>query len=244
MQRTLLFKKFLMPCGLCAAVPAIKPANPPEEQTKPCCNETKSEKLIKPSKLPIYAIEDVYSEQVPCPEYSRSIVEENIRKVRIQIQELSHVYDDVSKNVSATVDNFKFIINYLQDEVNLMPRLGAVGIGGLSGFILGLRGGFFKRLGYTTVGTGIAAAVCFPKETKEAFNTVEHYGHITYNFIYGVKPGDNKEETSFRELPLVKNVLESEYFQLLTRPFEQKVSNTATEKKEENPPSKSEVKKE
>lgn len=59
-----LFKKFLMPCGLCAAVPAMKPVNPPEE-TVPCNNETQAKKLIKPSELPIYTVEDGYSKQMP-----------------------------------------------------------------------------------------------------------------------------------------------------------------------------------
>lgn len=77
------------------------------------------------------------------------------------------------------------VIDYLQDESNLMPRVGAVGIGGLSGLVLGLRGGIFKRLVYTSAGASIVGAVCFPRETKEAFNTVERYGNIGYNFIYG-----------------------------------------------------------
>lgn len=66
-----------------------------------------------------------------------------------------------------------------------MPRIGAVGIGGLSGLILGLRGGMLKRLLYTTTGASIMGCICFPKETKQALNTVEHYGNISYNFVYG-----------------------------------------------------------
>ena len=58
-----LFKKFLMPCGLCAAIPIMKP---PEEHAKPCNNETQEKKLIKPSELPIYSIDDNgYSKQLP-----------------------------------------------------------------------------------------------------------------------------------------------------------------------------------
>ncbi|KZC13917.1 hypothetical protein WN55_06276 [Dufourea novaeangliae] len=234
-----------MPCGLCAAVPAMKPVSPSEDHTKPCSTELQPKKLIKPSELPIYSIEDGYSKQMPCAEYPPSVVEENIRKVRKSIQGLKVIFDGLSQNVSSSINNFKFIIDYLKDESNLWPRAGAVGIGGLSGLVLGLRGGFFKRFLYTTAGAGTVGAVCFPKETKEAFNVVEHYGNIGYNFIYGVKPGDDKPEISFKELPLVKSVLESEYFQILTRPFEQKVSNTATEKKEVNPlEGKAELKKE
>ncbi|XP_076378159.1 MICOS complex subunit 26/27 isoform X1 [Megalopta genalis] len=223
-------KKFMMPCGLCAAVPVLKPVNPPEQQPKPCHTEKHSENLIKPSELPIYSTEEGYT-QMPCTEHTRpTIVEENIRKVRVQLQELRQIGDNVSQKVTTTVDQFKYIIDYLQDEANILPRAGAVGIGGLSGLILGLRGGLFKKFFYTTTGASIVGVICFPKEAKEALNAIEHYGQISYNFIYGVKPGDSKGETSFKEYPLVKSVLESEYFQFLTKPFEK-----ASEKKEENP---------
>ncbi|XP_076298645.1 MICOS complex subunit 26/27 isoform X1 [Lasioglossum baleicum] len=240
MQRTMFFKKFLMPCGLCAAVPVVKPVNPTEEQPKPCSSEAQSTNLIKPSELPIYSTDAGYSKQMPCTEHPPSVVEENIRKVRVQLQGLRHVTDGVSQQVSAAIDNFNYIIDYLQDQANFLPRVGAVGIGGLSGLILGLRGGFFKKLLYTTTGAGAVGVVCFPKEAKEAYSMVEHYGQISYNFIYGVKPGDNKEETSFKELPLLKSVLESEYFQLIKKPFE-KISEM---KEGKSPESKSETKKE
>lgn len=232
------FKKFMMPCGLCAAVPVMKPVNPPEEQPKPCSSDKPN--LIKPSELPIYSTEDGYSKQMPCAEHPPSVVEEHIRKVRVQLQELRHMTDGVSQQVSAAVDNFKYIIDYLQDQANFLPRVGAVGIGGLSGLILGLRGGIFKKLLYTTTGAGAVGVVCFPKEAKEAYSMAEHYGQISYNFIYGVKPGDSKEETSIKELPLLKSVLESEYFQLIKKPFE-KISEL---KEGKSPESKSETKKE
>lgn len=238
MHRTLFFKKFLMPCGLCAAVPAMKPPTPPEEKATPCSNETKGKKLIKPSELPIYVDDGFNSKEMPCiqqPQEYPSVVEDNIRKVRQTVGEIKLTLDRVSNDVSNTFENLKFIIDYLQDEANLMPRIGAVGIGGLSGLILGLRGGILKKLFYTTAGASVVGCICFPKEAKEAFNTVEHYGNISYNFIYGVKPGDTKKEISLNEFPLLKSVVESEYFRMLTRPFEQKPSNATSEKTEETP---------
>ena len=240
----MLFKKFLMPCGLCAAVPTMKPTSPAPDHTVPCNSDAPPKQLIKPSELPIYTVEDGYSRQMPCSK-SSSIVEQNVRKIREAVQGLKVIYNEVSHNVSATVENFKFVIDYLQDESNLMPRVGAVGIGGLSGLVLGLRGGFFKRLVYTSAGASIVGAVCFPRETKEAFNTVEHYGNIGYNFIYGVKPGDSKKEISLTEFPLMQTLLESEFVNMVLHPFKQNTSNTATDKTEENSPaSKSEIKKE
>ena len=56
-----LFKKFLMPCGICAAVPVIKP----KEEPKPVSNEAQNKKLIKPSELPIYTFEKVETKEPP-----------------------------------------------------------------------------------------------------------------------------------------------------------------------------------
>ncbi|KOC70668.1 hypothetical protein WH47_03684 [Habropoda laboriosa] len=199
-----LFKKFLMPCGLCAAVPIMKPTNPVEEHATPCNNETQGKKLIKPSELPIYSVADGYSKQMP--------------RFLMMFPILLKILNVV-------------IVDYLQDEANYLPRIGAVGIGGLSGLTLGLRGGLLKRLFYTSTGAGIVGCICFPREAKEALNTVEHYGNISYNFIYGVKPGDSKTEILKNDFPLLKSMLESKYFRMLSQPFEQKTSN-ATEKME------------
>ncbi|XP_012347980.1 MICOS complex subunit MIC27 isoform X6 [Apis florea] len=220
------FKKFLMPCGLCAAVPAMKPPIS-EEHPVPCNNEIQGKKLIKPSELPIYSIDDGYTKQMPCIQYP-SIVEDNIRKIRQTVGEIKLTIDKISRDISSSLESLKFISDYLQDQANLMPRIGAVGVGGLSGLILSLRGGIFKRLMYTTTGAAIVGCVCFPKETRETVNTMEHYGNVSYNFIYGVKPGDNKKEISFNEFPLVKSVLESEYFRMLVQFFEQKTNDTPT----------------
>ncbi|XP_076622235.1 MICOS complex subunit 26/27 [Colletes latitarsis] len=236
MQRTMLFKKFLMPCGLCAAVPVMKPVNPQKEQTTPCSNETQPKKLIKPSDLPIYSVDDGQSKQMPCIEEQPSIVEENVRKVRQSVQGLKVVYDKISDSVSSSVENFNFLIDYLQDKSNFLPQVGAVGIGGATGFLVGIRGGFFKRLLCTSVGAGIVGSICFPQETKEAFNTVEHYGNIGYNFIYGVKPGDNKMEISLNDFPLLKTLVESNFYQKMSQLFEKNSSNTTTEKMEEKSP--------
>ncbi|XP_017753553.1 PREDICTED: MICOS complex subunit MIC27-like [Eufriesea mexicana] len=220
-----LFKKFLMPCGLCAAVPAMKPTTSSEEHTTPCNNETQGKKLIKPSELPIYSIDDGYSKQMPCVEYP-SIVEENIRKVRQTVQKLKLISDTVSHNVSNAFENFKFVVDYLQDNDNYIPRLGAVGIGGLSGLVLSLRGGKLKRLVYTSTGASIIGCICFPKEMKQVVDKMEHYMSIGYNFIYDVKPGDSQKEISLNEFPILKSVIELEYFRMITEFFKQKTNDT------------------
>lgn len=90
----------------------------------------------------------------------------------------------------------------MNEEDNTVPRIGAVAIGGFAGFIFGVRGGFFKKLIYTSIGAGGVASICYPKEakiyTEKALAETKKYTTVAYNFVYGVKPGDKNQ----KELPI------------------------------------------
>lgn len=77
------------------------------------------------------------------------------------------------------------LLDYLREESNIMPRVGAIGVGGLTGLILGLRGRTFKRLAYSSTGALAMAALCYPRKAEEGFNMAKHYVNVGYNFIYG-----------------------------------------------------------
>ena len=71
-------------------------------------------------------------------------------------------------------------------------QIGFISAGGLLGLTIGaLRGRFFKKLFYTTLGAGGATAICFPKEAealgKELQVEAEKAGQIAYNFVQGGK---------------------------------------------------------
>lgn len=106
---------------------------------------------------------------------------------------------------------FSVAVDYLNEPDNTLPRVGAIAIGGLSGYILGLRGGFFRRSFYGIIGATAIASICYPKDAEiyaqQGIVEVKKYASIGYNFIYGVKPGDDvngpewpKIPTSFNEL--------------------------------------------
>lgn len=82
---------------------------------------------------------------------------------------------------------FAAMVDYLREESNFMPRMGAIGIGGLAGLILGLRGRTFKRVVYASTGALAMAALCYPKKAEEGVEAAKHYVRISYNFIYGGK---------------------------------------------------------
>ncbi|KAM0729182.1 MICOS complex subunit MIC27 [Formica fusca] len=202
------FKKILMPCGLCA-IPVIQPANPSESKMSPYGNEPGIKKLIRPSELPIYPFEDDYSKQTPCTDCSPSALEQNISKIRKSVQavmsEYQHYTGVISDTIDTGVEHSRSLLDYLREESNVMPRVGAIAIGGLAGLVLGLRGRTFKRLVYSSTGALATAAICYPKKAEEGLDTAKHYINVGYNFVYGVKPGDNRQlEITMPELPKFK----------------------------------------
>lgn len=67
------------------------------------------------------------------------------------------------KDVSGVVtDNVKYLQNDASDEVRSIAIAG----GGLLGFLLGWRRGFFRKLVYATVVGSATAAVIYPKDAK------------------------------------------------------------------------------
>lgn len=81
------------------------------------------------------------------------------------------------------------IYDYLNEPSNGIHRAGAITVGALSGYIIGIRRGFIRRLLYTSIaGLGVAS-VCYPKEAREysqqAIAEAKTYATIVYNFAYG-----------------------------------------------------------
>ncbi|XP_011633585.1 MICOS complex subunit MIC27 isoform X1 [Pogonomyrmex barbatus] len=198
------FKKILMPCGLCA-IPVVKSAKSGDKMSS-YNNEAGVKKLIRPSELPIYSFEDDYCKQISCTECSPSALEQNISKIRKSIQavisEYQHYTGVVSDNINIGFEHSRSLLDYLREESNVMPRMGAIAIGGMAGLVLGLRGRKFKRILYSSAGALTIAAICYPKKAEEGFDLTKHYVNVGYNFIYGVKPGDNRQlQITIPEMP-------------------------------------------
>lgn len=86
-------------------------------------------------------------------------------------------------------NNFLVIIDYLNEPANGIHRAGAIAVGALSGYIIGIRRGFFRRLIYTSAGGLGVASLCYPKEaavySQQALAETKVYATILYNFAYG-----------------------------------------------------------
>ncbi|XP_055640414.1 MICOS complex subunit MIC27 [Toxorhynchites rutilus septentrionalis] len=164
--------------------------------------------ICKPSELPLYRPINQkisYEGEGPkdeTPSKPVQLIEEGIRTVRVQLSEASKLVTDQKKRITDLYDEgksqTKFVRDYLNEEGNTMPRVGAIAIGGLAGLIFGLRGGFFRRLIYTSIGSGGVASLCYPQEAEmyaqHGLVEAKKYATIGYNFVYGVKPGDKQLE--------------------------------------------------
>ncbi|GBP66286.1 MICOS complex subunit MIC27 [Eumeta japonica] len=208
-----------MGSSVLAAVPVVNTTTPVKDEN----NEPQKPHPMKLSDLPVYeAPHAEYGDFIESKEKSEqgSVIKSTlitpIRGVREQFQYVLNqtvsVKNTIQENVNELQDRTAWIVKYLREEENKEQRLGAVAMGGLTGFIFGLRGGVIRRVFYATVGTGIMGSICFPEKTSEiaGYTLTEgrHYVNVAYNFFYGVKPGDPQLEVKFPELSFPKDFSE------------------------------------
>ncbi|KAH9634432.1 hypothetical protein HF086_008266 [Spodoptera exigua] len=214
----MLRKVVLGSVGVATLIPVVGAATPikdapPNPQKPP---------PMKPSELPIYEAPHAdYAEKVKSKSdnevgYVRSMLLAPVRVMREQVQ-IAVDHTDRAKHTiqdqySELQDKTGWIFKYLREEENKQVRYGAVAMGGLTGFIFGLRGGIIRRVFYAGATTTAMGYVCFPEETKDIMknNSVlaKQYVNIAYNFLYGVKPGDPQLEVNFPELSFPKDFSE------------------------------------
>lgn len=93
------------------------------------------------------------------------------------------------KYLSLNLFQFAAAIDYLNEPANGIHRAGAIAVGALSGYIIGIRRGFIRRLLYTSAGGLGVASICYPKEaavySQQALTEAKVYATILYNFAYG-----------------------------------------------------------
>ncbi|XP_072935578.1 uncharacterized protein [Epargyreus clarus] len=213
-----MLRKVVIGSGLVSLIPSIKAASPIETPNDPA-----KPPPMRPSELPIYEAPHAdYGEYLEeknkesKTSYLKSVLQPPVTAVREQVQSVwghtEAVKNTVMENYHELEDRSAWIVQYLREEENKDVRYGAVAMGGLTGFIFGLRGGIIKRLFYATVGTTIMGSICFPDETKELAKSngalAKQYINIAYNFLYGVKPGDPQLEVKFPELSFPKDFSE------------------------------------
>lgn len=93
-----------------------------------------------------------------------------------------------------------------------MPRVGAIAVGSLAGVVLGVRGGFFKKIFYASITGSAVASVCYPREAKK-------YATVAYNFAYGIKPGQEHQK-DLPKFPTTFGEIKDNVVSLSTRAYD------------------------
>lgn len=101
-------------------------------------------------------------------------------------------------------------IDYLNEPSNGIYRAGAIGVGALSGYLLGIRRGFFRKLIYSSAGGVGVASLCYPKEaavySNQALAEAKVYATILYNFAYGgMLMFATPDQTYFNQFKSIRN---------------------------------------
>ncbi|XP_068218058.1 fap1 adhesin-like isoform X2 [Palaemon carinicauda] len=206
-----LMGKWGVPVATAVAVPIFGPSVFADTGSKDSAKTMSgTSRMIRPSELPIYE----EPEEVLDFEYhgrERTSLEETVGAVRGEIEgvfeatrstreRVVHICETGKAHTMASVDMIKNLqllqvtIDYISDEENMLPRVGAITIGGLAGLVLGARkkGGLAKKAFYTSAGITATASMCYPRQayqiSQQAYGTAKEYANIGYNFVAGVKP--------------------------------------------------------
>jgi len=162
----------------------------------------------RPKDLPLYT--PLYREEKKChadmSTTKPNALEEGISAVRVVTQDAYNSVLSQTKQINDFIatgkEHTKFAFDYLNEPENSLPRAGAIALGAASGFVIGLRHGFIRRMLYTSIGGGALASICYPKEAEiyaqKGLAEAKRCTTIGVNFIYGVKPG---EEVKLPKIP-------------------------------------------
>ncbi|XP_022216393.2 MICOS complex subunit MIC27 [Drosophila obscura] len=197
--------------GLLAAV-AVKAAPEPPKAPAPKKDEDCS-LVCRPSELPIYgSLRKTQPKKEPRISRESALeknLETGVRTVREEVQAGYRAVADQAGIIGSYVDTAKahtqHTLDILNEPQNSLHRSGAIVVGGLAGFIFAARGGFVKKVIYTGIGSGAVASMCYPRQAEENCRVVLHEGRkifaVAYNFIKGVKPGEEVPIEPIKQFP-------------------------------------------
>ncbi|BES97586.1 Apolipoprotein O [Nesidiocoris tenuis] len=156
------------------------------------CDDTK--KLVRARDLPLYADPPKPLANTNTLESEEGVLLTTIRCARQELQAIvvqaKAIRSEVSHMIDQTTKETEDAVEYLRQEENLLPRLGAIGLGGLAGYLLAIRRGIIRKMLYTSFGSGIVASVAYPNQaleyTEEVVAEAKKYAVLGYHFLNGV----------------------------------------------------------
>ncbi|XP_023949755.2 uncharacterized protein LOC112054282 [Bicyclus anynana] len=111
-------------------------------------------------------------------------------------------YNETTAAINRAKNNFKAT---MRDPDNLSTRQGVVGLGTLTGYIIGGGGGLPRRIFYTSVGFFTTGSLCFPKATDEIFRSFAYvFGKAAitlYKFVSNTEVGIRERVPCKEDVP-------------------------------------------
>ncbi|XP_045782398.1 uncharacterized protein LOC123878988 [Maniola jurtina] len=189
-------------------IPVVHAAKQPETPQKP--------PKMKYTDLPIYQsphyeYKEYIEDKDKCPERNTKLLQKFLlpytKKYRKIAQEnLCQAKCIVNKycvNTCACVKKAKNDFKAtMRDPDNLTVRQAVVGVGTLTGYLLGGGGGLPRRFFFTSIGFLTTGALCFPKETDEVFRSFTYMVAKAVLSMYNMacsKNADLRERLACRE---------------------------------------------
>ncbi|XP_050421433.1 MICOS complex subunit Mic27 [Adelges cooleyi] len=158
--------------------------------------------LVKPKDLSIYPDENKGKTVEQEDNWKPTIALDTIKKVREEVvnfnTRLSGIRERGSTFFQTGIAHTESFVDNLRQENNSTLRAGFVVGGGLTGLLLAIRKGKFKKIIYTTSGATAAFYVGYPKESEEVSKTIKRYSLVSYHLINNI----TKDVTGFELPPL------------------------------------------
>ncbi|CAI2349753.1 unnamed protein product [Caenorhabditis sp. 36 PRJEB53466] len=157
-------------------------------------------KPVKIDQLPLYAEDNAPLAQKFLPEEPLPLQRE-FATIRIACaQEYARVaerFKVVDCAVTQTKKAATRCNEYLTEEWTALPKAAAITVGGMAGFVLGLKRGPVGRLFTTTIGLATMAAFCYPVEAVDVAKTGRAHAEQTwYSFQESPTPTVTKTNLS------------------------------------------------
>lgn len=141
-------------------------------------------KVVKISELPLYAEDNAPIKQKFIPEEPLPLQRE-FATIRVACEEeyarVAERFKVVDCAVTQTKKGAAKCQQYLTDEWTALPKAAAITVGGMAGFVLGLKRGPVGRLLTTTIGLATMTAFCYPVETVDVCKTGKAHAEQAWN---------------------------------------------------------------
>ncbi|XGW03516.1 hypothetical protein V3C99_015026 [Haemonchus contortus] len=136
------------------------------------------ERLIAVKDLPLYEDDErnvarqqqyVFVEDDPLPlQREFATVRKSFER---EYQRIAEQFQFVDKTVQKSKSALIKTKTYVDEEWTVLPKAAAITVGGMAGFVLGLKRGVIGRSFTTAIGLATMAAFCYPYETVDVVRT-------------------------------------------------------------------------